>query len=163
MAAYLRFRERFRKPEVTLKQIGVEEGNRVLDFGCGIGSYSIPASKIVGPNGRIFALDVHPMALVRVRKRVEKEGLTNIETIQSGLETGLDDETIDHVLLLDVYSWIPAKVKLLQELHRVLKSYGKMSVLIDHMNPSEFVDDVKRTALFTIEVEEGNFFILSKK
>ncbi len=163
MAAYLRFRERFRKPEETLRILGIEEGHKVLDFGCGIGSYSIPAAKIVGETGRIYALDIHPVAIDRVQKRIDQENLRNVETIQSGLETGLADESLDYVLLLDVYSWIPTKAKLMKELHRVLKSTGKMSVLIDHMDPAEFIDDIERTGLFSIEVEDGNSFIVCKR
>jgi len=163
MAAYLRFRERFRKPEETLAAIGIERGHRVLDFGCGIGSYSIPAAKLVGETGQIYALDVHPIAIERVNKRITKSGLTNIKTIQSDLDTGLDNGSLDHVLLLDVYSWIPNKLKLLKELHRVLKPEGKLSVLIDHMSPDEFMDDIERANLFSIELQDDNFFILSRR
>jgi ubiquinone/menaquinone biosynthesis C-methylase UbiE len=163
MAAYLRFRERFRKPEETLAKIGITEGQRLLDFGCGIGSYSIPAAKIVGEEGKVYALDVHPLAIENVRKRIAKEGLPNVETIISGLETGVDDESLDHVLLLDVYSWISTRVKLLKELHRVLKPGGKLSVLIDHMDPAEFVGDIERTNLFVVDLQDDNFFILSNK
>ena len=135
----------------------------ILDFGCGIGSYSIPAAKLVGESGQIYALDIHPIAIERVNKRITKSGLTNIKTIQSGLDTGLDNESLDHVLLLDVYSWIPNKAKLLKELHRVLKPEGKLSVLIDHMAPSEFMDDIERANLFSIELQDDNFFILSRR
>jgi ubiquinone/menaquinone biosynthesis C-methylase UbiE len=163
MAAYLRFRERFRKPEETLSIIGIEEGQKVLDFGCGIGSYSIPAAKKVGKEGKVYALDVHPLAIDNVNKRIAKESLTNVETITSGLETGLNDESLDHILLLDVYSWISTRVKLLKELYRVLKPEGKLSVLIDHMEPSEFLDDIEGTHLFAVDFEDDNFFILSRK
>ncbi|MFX1482220.1 MAG: class I SAM-dependent methyltransferase [Promethearchaeota archaeon] len=163
MAAYLRFRERFRKPEETLKLIGIDEEHKLLDFGCGIGSYSIPAARMVGESGLVFALDVHPLAIAKVKKRIEQEHLTNVRTIQSDLETGLEDGSLDHVLLLDVYTWIPSKEKLLEELHRVLKPEGNLAVLIDHMDPSEFVDDIERTGFFTIETRESNFFILRKK
>ena len=163
MAAYLRFRERFRKPADLIETLGISQGDYVLDFGCGIGSYSIPAAKRVGDNGRIYALDVHPVAIERVQKRVKKENLTNIETIQSGLETGLEDESLDFILLLDVYTWIPNKRPLLKELNRILKSSGKMFVLIDHADPKEFADDVKCYGFFNIESRDDNFFTLLKK
>jgi ubiquinone/menaquinone biosynthesis C-methylase UbiE len=163
MAAYLRFRERFRKPAEMIETIGINQGDYILDFGCGIGSYSIPAAKQVGDSGRVYALDVHPVAIERVQKRVKKENLTNVETIQSGLETGLKDESLDHILLLDVYTWIPNKRPLLKELHRVLKSSGKMSVLIDHTDPKEFANDLKCYGFFNIKTRDDNFFILTKK
>ncbi|MFW9843244.1 MAG: class I SAM-dependent methyltransferase [Candidatus Thorarchaeota archaeon] len=163
MAAYLRFRERFRKPDHMIESLGIGQGDFVLDFGCGIGSYAIPTAKRVGSSGRVYALDIHPMAIERVQKRVKKEGLTNIETILSGLETGLADESLDYILLFDVYTWIPNKRPLLKELSRILKSTGKMSVLIDHTNPEEFINDLRCYGFFNIEIQDDNFFTLSKK
>jgi ribosomal protein L11 methylase PrmA len=49
--------------EKVLKDIGIEEGHVILDFGCGSGSYSIPAAKIVGKKGKIYALDKDEDAL----------------------------------------------------------------------------------------------------
>lgn len=163
MAAYLQFRERFRKPEETVSALGIGEGQKVLDFGCGIGSYSIPISQLVGETGRVYALDVHPIAVERVRKRAEKLNLSNIEVIQSGLETGLDEKSCDFVLLFDVYTWVPDKNALLNELHRVLKPSGKLSVIIDHMNPEDFLSDVEQFGGFALETREDNFFIFQKK
>jgi len=163
MAAYLRFRERFRKPADTIEMLGINQGFSVLDFGCGIGSYTIPAAEKVGENGRVYALDIHPMAIERVRKRAKREGLRNIQTIQSGLETGLEDESLDYIFLFDVYSWISNKRPLLNELHRVLKSTGKISVIIDHSDPEELVSDLDCYGFFKIEMRDDNFFILSKK
>ena len=40
-----------------LREIGLKKGQAVLDFGCGDGHYTIPASKAVGMNGRVYALD----------------------------------------------------------------------------------------------------------
>jgi len=40
-----------------LKKVGVEEGQIVLDFGCGGGNYTIPAAKIIGNAGKIYAVD----------------------------------------------------------------------------------------------------------
>jgi len=163
MAAYLRFRERFRKPEEIVRMLGIGNGHKVLDFGCGIGSYSIPVSHLVGESGQVYALDVHPIAIDRVQKRAEKLNLHNIETIQSGLETGLDDKSCDFVLMFDVYSWVPNKRALLKELYRVLKTDGKLSVVIDHTSPEEFVFDIEQFGRFAIELREKNFFILHKK
>lgn len=162
MAAYLRFREQFRKPEDLLHRIGLQDGQTVLDYGCGIGSYAIPAARIVGATGKVHALDIHPIAVERVQKRAKKEGLSNIVTIQSGLDTGLEDESIDFVLLFDVFTWVHEKEELLKELHRVLKNTGTFSVIIDHVDPIEFRKIIEKTALFEITSQEDNFFILRK-
>jgi ubiquinone/menaquinone biosynthesis C-methylase UbiE len=162
LALYMKHRETSRKPEETLKRIGISKGQCVLDYGCGIGSYSIPAARLVGSSGRVYALDIHPMAIEKVTKRAKKENLNNIQTILSGLNTGLQAESIDHVLLFDVYRSVPEKVALLREINRVLKPDGKLSAIIDHIGPEVFVEDVAKSGLFQILSHEDNFFILKR-
>ena len=50
---------RIRNPYDILRNIGIKEGMSVLDIGAGPGFFTIPAAKIVGPNGRVFALDIY--------------------------------------------------------------------------------------------------------
>jgi hypothetical protein len=91
MALVLRVREPFKKPMQRLQKVGLQEGQTVLDYGCGIGSYVIPALKLVGENGKVHALDIHPMAVKRVKERAEKNGFSNVHTILSNIDTGLPD------------------------------------------------------------------------
>jgi methylase of polypeptide subunit release factors len=46
-----------------------------LDFGCGSGSYAIPAAKMVRERGIVYALDIHPLAVKAVEKKAKKLGL----------------------------------------------------------------------------------------
>ena len=129
---------------------------RVLDYGCGVGSYTIPAARTVGESGRVYALDIHPIAIERVEKRARKEGLANIETIQSDLATGLPDEHLDFALLIDVYTWIDDKIGLLKEIHRILRPSGKLVFLIDHASPDGCKEMVEESGLFKFILQEGN-------
>ncbi len=156
MAAYLSFRERFRKPEETLKRIGLTEGHYVLDFRCGIGRYSLPASRIVGENGQDYALDIHPMAIDRVSRRDEKTGITNLRTILSGVNTELPNQSVDFVLMFDVFHCVQEKEELLKELHRVLADSGKMFVLVDHITPEECKEMILQSGLFVFFLQEDN-------
>ena len=156
MASYLKFRERFRKPMEFLQSIGVERGNYILDYGCGIGSYSIPAAKMVGPEGKVFALDIHPLAIKRTKKRAEIAGLENLDTILSGLESGLPDGYVDFILLLDVFKSIQDKIVLLKEFHRVLKPTGRLIILIDHVSPDSCKAVAKQSGLFNLVSQEEN-------
>ena len=45
------------KPEEEIRKLGLKEGQKILDYGCGIGSYTFPAAKLVGEKGRVYALD----------------------------------------------------------------------------------------------------------
>ena len=156
MSIFLRIREPFKKPMERLQKVGLQEGQTVLDYGCGIGSYVIPASKLVGENGMVYALDIHPMAIERVKERAEKNGLSNVHTILSNIDTGLQDSSVDVILLYDVLQIIRNRDGLLQEFHRVLKPSGVVSVDCDHMQPEEVQDVFASTGLFSqVDCENG--------
>ena len=112
-----------------LQKSGVRAGQTVLDFGCGSGHFTIAAAKIVGDNGKVYALDIQPLAIEAVKKKVVKEGLPNVTTILSDNDTGLPDESVDIVLLYRTFYHVKNKQGLLDELHRVLKPGCILSVL----------------------------------
>lgn len=58
-----------------LRRIGIKRGQTVLDFGCGYGAYTIPVAKIVGEQGRVYALDKDKEALNALIQRGESVGL----------------------------------------------------------------------------------------
>ncbi|MCK4308341.1 methyltransferase domain-containing protein, partial [candidate division WOR-3 bacterium] len=60
-----------------LRDIGIREGQTVLDFGCGSGYYTIPAAKIVGSNGKVYALDKDGEKLKEVAEMAASENLSN--------------------------------------------------------------------------------------
>lgn len=156
MAAYLKFRERFRKPDVFVQELGIAEGDKVLDYGCGVGSYSIPLAKTVGDSGKVYALDIHPLAIEWVRKRAQKEELDNIETIQSDLATGIEDEYLDYALLIDVWTWVSDKKGLLKEVYRIMKPQAKLVILIDHASPEGAKSIVNGSGLFDFVKQDDN-------
>jgi len=51
-----------------LEKIGVKPGQIVLDFGCGVGHYTIPAAKVVGKNGKVYGLDKDKNSLNKLKK-----------------------------------------------------------------------------------------------
>ena len=115
----------------VLQRIGIRLGQRVLDFGCGSGTYTIPAAKIVGEQGRVYALDKDNEALGELMKKAESAALKNIERIKTSgeLEIELTDGSVDVVLLFDVFHsyYFPHsgnRRKLLNEIYRILKRGG---------------------------------------
>jgi precorrin-6B methylase 2 len=103
--AMLRLRDRTGipfKPEKEIAKMKISEGETILDFGCGFGSFSLPLANLLGPSGRVYALDKEILALKMLEKSADKQGLTNIETILSDYHTGLPDDSIDRVLLIGV-------------------------------------------------------------
>jgi len=163
MSVFLRLREWFRHPKERLAEAGVERGHVVLDFGCGVGSYTIPAAQTVGEKGIVYGLDIHPLATAAVDKRARKENLANVKAILSGRDTGLPDESVDAILLYDAFHLMPDKQALLKELHRVLKPDGFLSIDYEHMIREDFVETLNAGSLFSIEAQGGNLFKCRKR
>lgn len=124
-----------------LSEVGIGEGQSVLDFGCGSGTYSIPAAELVGRNGRIYSLDVSRGALEKLSIKAEKEGLDNIVILLSSgnVDIPIENETLNHVLLIDVLQEISDKEPLLEEIHRILKPDGLMTVYPMHIDSNEVI------------------------
>jgi ubiquinone/menaquinone biosynthesis C-methylase UbiE len=69
----------FRDPYKALDIAGLEAGQQVLEVGCGPGFFTVPAARMVGETGSVLALDVNPLAVERVQRRIETEGVTNAD------------------------------------------------------------------------------------
>ncbi len=150
MCLSLRIRDLFLPRKHILMQVGIREGFHVLDYGCGPGSYVVPVAELVGESGKVYGLDIHPLAIQRVRKAASKRGLRNVETILSDCETGLADGSVDVVLLYDAFHEVSKPDKVLEELRRVLKAGGILSFSDHHMKENEVVSKVTEGGLFRL-------------
>ena len=150
MALGYKFRD-FLWPRMhVLKEAGIRPGFHVLDYGCGPGSYIVPLADMVGESGKIYALDIHPLAIQIVQGIAAREGLRNIETIHSDCATGLDENAIDVALLYDAYHDLSDSESVLTELHRVLKPEGLLSFSDHHMREDEILSRITREGLFSL-------------
>ena len=150
MAFLFRIRDLFCPRDEILRETEITAGSRVLDFGCGPGSYTMIAAKLVGPTGKIYALDIHPLAIQHVRDSAAKQGLTNIGAIQSDCATRLPAESMDVVLLYDIFHMFSEPNNVLTELHRVLKPSGSLSFSDHHMEDDTILSGVTANGLFKL-------------
>ncbi len=151
-------------PEDEVKKLNIINGQNILDFGCGIGSYTFPAAIIAGKNGKVYALDKQPIAIKKVKKRLKKYDFHNIVTILSDGNTGLPDESVDMILLFGVLPEIEDKSSLLMELHRVLKPEGSFfSRFCFRIKKEEVLDIIKGSDLFDFTEQNGRILNFSKK
>jgi ubiquinone/menaquinone biosynthesis C-methylase UbiE len=146
-----KFRDFFLPPKNILKEVGIEPGFHVLDYGCGPRSYTIAAAELVGKSGKIYALDIHPLAIRSVQSIASKRQLSNVETICSDCKTGLPDNSVDVVLLYDVLHTLSDPNGVLEELHRVLRPNGILSFSSGgHMKENEIMSKVTNRGLFRL-------------
>jgi len=151
MSLSFMFRDMLNPREEVLSEVPIEPGCSVLDYGCGPGSYTIAAARLVGEAGKTYAVDIHPLAIRYVQNRAARQGLTNVATILSGCETGLPDESIDIVLLYDTLHTLSEPGRVLAELHRVLKPGGILSFNDHHLKEeNEVIARVTQGGLFRL-------------
>lgn len=118
----------------------IQEGNTVIDMGCGPGYFTIDMAKMVGPEGRVIAVDVQVKMLERVRKKAQKHRLAErivYHTADSD-HIGLN-QTADFILAYYMIHETPDMTKTLQELKSLLKDGGKILVVEPKMHVSQTV------------------------
>ena len=111
------------------------ECNDVVEFGCGYGTFTIPAAGII--KGNVFAIDIEQDMLDSTREAAEKSHLTNIECILRDFVkdgTGLPDNSVDYAMVFNILHY-EQPVKLLQEAFRVLRNRGIVGIIHWNYDP----------------------------
>ncbi|MGE5282757.1 MAG: class I SAM-dependent methyltransferase [Chloroflexota bacterium] len=109
--------------------LGPEPGERVLEIGPGTGYYTLDIAEWVGPEGTVEIFDLQQEFLDHTGRRAAERSLANVVPTQ-GDATALpyDDDSVDAVVLTAVLGEIPEPGAALREIHRVLKSDGRLVV-----------------------------------
>ena len=125
--------QKFLDPEAVIKQLGDMSSNKIADFGCGTGYFSIAIAKKIGDDGTVYALDILAQRLESVESQARIQGLNNIITKRVNVEkpggSGLDDESVDWVVMKDVLFQNQDKGSMIVEAKRVLKKGGQMLII----------------------------------
>jgi ubiquinone/menaquinone biosynthesis C-methylase UbiE len=162
MAAIMesRFRYKLFGPTKILQGAGIRPGLKVLEIGCGTGFFTITAARMLGEQGRLTAMDMLPMSVEVVTKKVQAAGLSNVQVIKGdALDTKLEKECFDEVIVFGV---IPAPMlpmeKLLVEMHRTLRPGGVMAV----WPPSWVHQSIVRSGWFKYIGKQNNVSIYQR-
>ena len=123
-------REREERCARMLANMGIESGMTICDMGCGNGFYSLKMASLVGPKGRVLAVDIQPEMLALLRKRAEAEQIENISPILGSIyNPRLPTESVDLILLVDVYHEFSHPERMLTAMHAALKPQGLVVLL----------------------------------
>jgi ubiquinone/menaquinone biosynthesis C-methylase UbiE len=127
----------FFNPNHALKLLGVNRGVvNVADFGCGYGTFTLPAAKMI--SGKIYAFDIEPAMIEEVKQKAKALNLGNVEAftrdfISDG--SGLKDASVDYGFLFNIlHTGKPEQ--LLKEAYRVLRVGGKVGIIHWNYDPT---------------------------
>lgn len=128
--------ERFFHPKETLRKLGLRAGMTFADLGCGYGTFSIPAAEIVGPKGRVYAVDIDVEMVRRVGQRARRANLSNVKAVVGDVNSSqksriplLPTGTADLVLLANVIHGTREKVGLLRKAAKMARPGGAVAVM----------------------------------
>ncbi len=117
-------------PDETLVKAGIKPGDIVLDVGCGTGYFTLPAARMVGHKGMVYAVDASGVMLAELRSRTSREGIFNVQTFQtrqSSLE--LPEASYTLALLSNVLHEVDDKKAFLGKLGTALKPGARLAVI----------------------------------
>ena len=107
----------------------IQPGDVVLDVGAGSGTDTLIAARLVGPEGRVLALDLTPEMLDKLRRNIALAGAANVEVIEGNVESiPLPDASVDVVTSNGVLNLVPDKPKAFAEICRVLRPGGRVQI-----------------------------------
>jgi precorrin-6B methylase 2 len=120
-------REKEEEPAKLLKALELKEGMVVADVGAGSGFHAFRMAPLVGPKGKVLAVDVQEQMLKRIEQKAKKEGVTNVEPVK-GTETDpkLPAGGVDVVLMVDVYHEFSHPYEMGEKLVAALKPGGRL-------------------------------------
>ncbi len=121
-------------PFKLLERVGVREGNRVADLGCGaLGHFVFPAAQLVGGTGAVFAVDIQKSVLKQIEKGAKDQQFWNITPVWSDIEvfraTHIDEGTLDLTLLVNNLFLAQNREQLIREMARLTRPGGRIVVV----------------------------------
>jgi uridine phosphorylase/SAM-dependent methyltransferase len=124
----------FFRPEEVLQTLGLQaDGGEVVDFGCGYGTFAVPAARTV--RGTVYALDIEPEMVAATRAKAE--GLTNLHAYRRDFVaegSGLPDSNVGYAMLFNILH-CEQPLGLLKEAWRVLQAGGTLAVMHWNYDP----------------------------
>jgi ubiquinone/menaquinone biosynthesis C-methylase UbiE len=118
------------EPDMALDAIKLVQGSTVADVGAGSGYMTVKMAKRVGPGGKVYANDIQPEMLARLRQRLVREKITNVEMVLGTADDPkLPPAALDLILMVDVYHEFSEPQTMLQRMRDALKPDGRLVLL----------------------------------
>jgi ubiquinone/menaquinone biosynthesis C-methylase UbiE len=160
-------RDLWQKPDQIMDAMGIADASVVGDIGAGSGWFTIRLARRVGPRGLVYAEDVQPEMIAAIKRRVGREGLTNVRPVLGvGSNPRLPAGSLDAVLIVDAYHEMADRVTMLRNLAAALKPQGRIGVVDfkpsgtgpgpspeERVSPDVVVKDAKEAGLRLIRQE----------
>lgn len=122
-------RDEWQKVPEIFAAMAISEGSRVADIGAGGGFFTARLARAVGPNGRVFAVDVSANAVRDLKERIARERLENVEVITGDPADPRLPGSLDAVLIVNAYHEMHQHQAILDKIRQALKLIGRLVIV----------------------------------
>ena len=123
-------RRKMLPPEIVLQKLGLKEDDDMADIGCGVGYFTFPAAEIISSENEIYAIDISEEMLEEVEKESKEKEIKNISLVKSTeYDLKLEDGKVSFALMVNVLHETDDKVRMLKEIHRILRTDGRIAIV----------------------------------
>jgi ubiquinone/menaquinone biosynthesis C-methylase UbiE len=154
-------RKRFEPPQRLIGPF-VKNGHVVADLGCGSGYYSLAMAELVGPEGKVYAVDLEKKCIRALQKKADESGYRNIAIHASSAAdvSFIPDRSVDFVLANGLLcSMAEHRDSAVNEIKRILKSKGQAYLSLGFPPPLGLVNRAEwEKILEGFRVEQGGRF-----
>ena len=160
MQFFFRITDLFVTLDKKLDAFGIREGFTVVDYGCGPGRYIRKASALAGSQGKVYAVDIHELALKAVDRVVTKQSLSNVTTaLTDGKKVALPDNIADLIYALDMFHMVRVPNDFLSELARICKPGGTLILEDGHQPRKKAREKVQNSGRWEIISENRQHMV----
>jgi predicted methyltransferase len=156
-------REVFDHRDAILGELGLREGMAVADVGAGTGLFTLAMAERVGPEGKVYAVDVQAYFLDHIGQKARKQKLENVALVRARQDSaGLPKASVDLVLMCDSYHHVEQPAAYLASLKAALRPGGRLVIVdyiaIEGQSEAWMLEHVRATPeAFRAEIESAGF------
>jgi ubiquinone/menaquinone biosynthesis C-methylase UbiE len=128
-----------RQADQALAALPLAPGMRVADLGAGSGYLALRLAEAVGPSGVVYAVEVDPAALARLRERAASAGRTNVVAIEAAIDDPrLRDASVDLAVVVGTYAGLGNRTSYFERVRPALRPGGRVAI-VEITEPELFV------------------------
>lgn len=127
-----RFRRMMQPPNKIVERSGIKLVMKVMELGCGPGTYTLDIARAVGDRGEVYAVDIQKAMIDKLEKKLQKPENRDVRNVipkvANAYELPLPEDCLDTVIVICALQEIPDRQRALGEVHRVLRPHGVLAV-----------------------------------
>ena len=123
-------RETEEQPQLVIDALEIKPGQTIADLGAGSGYYSFRVAPLVGPTGKVLAIDIEPAMLEAIVQRAQREHISNVATVRSSAQDpNLAAGSVDLLFMVDVYHELEYPYEMMTKVRAALKPGGRVALI----------------------------------